>query len=183
MKYVIIVNGKPGSGKTTFENRCSNYLDETEYAYGHIISSVGPIKEIYEKLGWNGEKTEKARKDLSTLKQMWIDNCNGPIRYVVNYILELSNDDDHVVFVDIREESEIIALREVLDPLQVIDIRCTTLLIERPDNDGLEYGNKSDDMVGSNRSIYDVVIKNDSTLEHLSKFAETFINKLLEERL
>ena len=178
MKYVIIVNGKPQSGKTMFEHYCRQYLDDIEYAQCHIISSIDPIKAIYRKLGWDGEKTDKARKDLSTLKKMWIDNCNGPIKYIVDMILKLDKDEDHVIFVDIREESEIITLSETLDALQILDIKCSKILIERPDNNGIEYGNKSDDMVGNNKSLYTAGVDNSGTLDDLRIAAHEFINDL-----
>jgi hypothetical protein len=178
MKYVVIVNGKPESGKTTFERECRDYLDKTEYAFCHIKSSIDPIKEVYRKLGWNGEKTDTARKHLSELKKIWVDTCNGAVRHIVDYILKLNNDDNHVIFVDIREESEIIALSDILDALQVLDIKYYKMLIERPDIDGLEYGNKSDDMVGRNGSLYNVYVCNDGTLDDLRSAAHEFIEDL-----
>lgn len=180
MKYIIIMNGKPESGKTTFENMCRDYLNDIEYAHCHIISTIDPIKDIYKKLGWNGKKTDKARKELSILKKMWIDNCNGPTKYITNYIFELNRREDHVVFVDIREESEIIALADILNALQPIDIKCYKCLVERPDNAGLEYGNKSDDMVGNNKSLYDIGIDNSGTLDDLRKASYKFINDLFD---
>ena len=180
MKYVIIVNGKPESGKTAFEIACKQYLDNNEYACCSIISTIDPIKNIYRQLGWDGRKTDKARKDLSALKKMWIDNCNGPLRYVLDYVLKLDNNDgDHVVFVDIREESEIVVLSEALDALQVLGIKCHKILVERPDIDGLEYGNKSDDMAGNNKSLYDIGICNSGDLNDLDMSAKQFIEDLL----
>lgn len=183
MKYVIIVNGKPESGKTTFERECRRYINDIECAYCHIVSSIDPIKDIYRKLGWDGKKTDKARKDLSNLKKMWIDNCNGPLKYIVEYVLKLDNNEDHVVLVDVREESEIIALSDTLNVLQVLDIKHYTVLIERPDNDGIEYGNKSDDMVGNNRSLYDIGIDNSGTLDDLYAAVHQFIDDIIYQHI
>lgn len=180
MKYVVIVNGKPESGKTMFEHYCRQYLDDIEYARCHIVSTIDPIKNIYKKLGWDGEKTDKARKELSILKKMWVDNCNGPLKYTIEYILKANNEEDHVIFIDIREESEIIALSEALEALQILDIRCTKLLVKRPDVDGLEYGNKSDDMVGNNESIYNAFVDNSGTLDNLRMAAHEFINDIFD---
>lgn len=181
MKYVIIVNGKPRSGKTTFQNECINYLDANDLAYGYTHSSISYIKDIYKQLGWNGNKTNKSRKDLSILKQIWIDNCDGPLKHMVDYVMKLDNDSDHVVFVDIREESEIIKFKETFDALRSIDIRCTTVFITRDDNAGIEYGNKSDDNVGQNMSLYECIVYNNSSVEHLNSLADMFISQLLEE--
>ena len=181
MKYVVIVNGKPGSGKTTFQNMCIRHLDREDMAYGYIHSSIDPIKKIYGKLGWDGKKTDKARKDLSILKQMWIDNCNGPLKHMVDYVMKLDNDSDHVIFVDIREESEIIKFKDTFDALDVLDIKCTTVFINRADNAGIEYGNKSDDDAGRNMTIYESVIHNLDSVDNLSNLAERFINNLFKE--
>jgi hypothetical protein len=178
MKHVIIVNGKPESGKTTFEMECRDTINGLEYAHCHIVSSIDPIKEIYRKLGWNGNKTEKARRELSILKKMWSENCNGSIKYIVNYVLKLDNKEDHVIFVDIREEAEIIELSEILQALYVIDIRCTKLLITRAECNLSEYGNKSDDMVGTNISIYDRIIKNDTDKTALYDKAHDFVDSI-----
>lgn len=179
MKYVVIVNGKPGSGKTTFEHECENYLDITESAYGHIISSIAPIKDIYKQLGWNGrKKTDEVRKHLSILKQIWIDLCDGPTTYILKFVLGLDDTDDHIIFTDIREESEIIKLTEVLDNLSVLGVKYTTLFIDRPDIVGIEHGNKSDDNVGQNMSLYKHYIDNHGTLDNLKEMAKSFINNI-----
>lgn len=181
MKYVVIVNGKPRSGKTTFEKECIRYLDEMEASNGYMLSSIDPIKEIYTKLGWNGVKTDKARKDLSTLKNIWISNNNGPTNYIMEEVMKLSTYEDHAVFVDIREESEIIKLIDVLEPLSILGIKCTTVFISRPDYSGIEYKNKSDDSVGNNISIYQHIIINDSSIGDLRKCARNFIDLIIKE--
>ena len=181
MKYVVIVNGKPRSGKTTFEKECIRYLDENEISNCYMLSSIDPIKEIYTKLGWNGIKTDKARKDLSTLKNIWISNNNGPTNYIIEEVMKLSTYEDHVIFVDIREESEIIKLMDVLEPLSILGIKYTTVFIDRPDNSCTEYGNKSDDMVGNNMSIYKYTIINDGRIGQLLEMARNFIKLIIEE--
>lgn len=179
MKYVVIVNGKPGSGKTTFQNMCREYLEMDESAHFHSISSIDYIKSVYQHaLGWNGIKTEKARKDLSILKQMWIDNCNGPLQQLLKYVVELPCDEDHMIFVDVREESEIIKYVETFQSLRNIDIMCTTLFIHRAESDFEEFGNKSDDNVGKNMSLYKYKIANNGTIDDLNGFAEELINRL-----
>ena len=64
---IVIVNGMPGSGKTTFENFCKEHLG----AYCEIISTIDIIKEMARFGGWNGEKDSKSRKLLSDLKDLW----------------------------------------------------------------------------------------------------------------
>ena len=177
--YIVVVNGKPESGKTTFEQECRRYL-KTKDVRCYIMSSIDFIKDIYTMLGWNGIKTDKARKDLSTLKKMWIDNCNGPINYIIKSAIELSNDSPCIIFTDIREESEIENLMGNVDALEPTGIKLTTVFINRPDNDGMEYGNKSDDMVGTNMSLYNYVISNSGDINKLCEQSEKFINILME---
>lgn len=178
MKYVIIVNGKPGSGKTTFQNMCRECLEIDESACFHSISSIDYIKDLYKKLGWNGVKTDRSRKDLSTLKQMWINNCNGPLKQLFDYVTNLSCNEDHMIFVDVREESEIIKYVETFKPLIDVDIVCTTVFVQRADSDFEEFGNKSDDNVGKNMSLYKYVVTNNYTLDDLRDHAEEFVNRL-----
>lgn len=178
MKYIIIVNGKPGSGKTTFQRKCKEYLELDESAQFHSISSIDYIKDVYRALGWNSVKTDKARKDLSILKQMWIDNCNGPLNQLFKYVVELPCNEDHMIFVDVREESEIIKYVETFQSLRDVGIICTTLFISRPESDFEEFGNKSDDNAGKNMSLYKYNISNIGTIDDLDQWVEEFINRL-----
>ena len=180
MKYVIIVNGKPESGKTTFENFCKDCIDINEYGWPHIVSSIDPIKEVYKQLGWNGNKGDKERKHLSDLKKIWIESCNGPTQYIVDYVMRLKDDGDSFIFTDVREESEIIKLKDVLDALSVLDIKCETVLIERQQIGGIEHGNKSDDNAGQNKSLYTTTIRNDGyDLDEFRVYAYMFIESLV----
>ena len=56
---VVIVNGKPGVGKTTFEKLARDILGE---AFCECRSTVDKVKEIAMYAGWNGEKDEKLAK-------------------------------------------------------------------------------------------------------------------------
>lgn len=180
MKYVIIVNGRPESGKTTFEHFCRDFIELNEYGYVHIISSIDPIKEIYKQLGWNGSKGDKERKHMSDLKKIWIESCNGPTKYLVDYVMKLQDNGDSFIFTDIREESEIIKLKEILDALSIIDIKCETVLMKRHHVDGIEHGNKSDDNVGQNESIYSTIVHNGcDNLEEFRAYANMFIEDLI----
>ena len=60
---VVIVNGKPGVGKTTFENLCKDIIGR---AFVDGRSTVDKVKEIAAEGGWNGVKDLKSRKLLST---------------------------------------------------------------------------------------------------------------------
>lgn len=178
MKYVIITNGVPGSGKTTFQEMCRQFLEAEQSAHYHNVSSIDYVKHIYGLLGWNGVKSDKARKDLSILKRMWISNCNGPLAQALDYVCRLSMDEDHVIFVDVREESEIIKYQEAFGAIKCILIKCVAVFISRNEVSGIEHGNKSDDNVGKNMSLYDYVINNDGTLDDLKAYAIDTISEI-----
>ena len=62
---VFVINGAPGSGKTTFEK----FIQE-EYSDCAIISTVDYVKTVAKYVGWDGTKTLKNRKFLSDLKDL-----------------------------------------------------------------------------------------------------------------
>lgn len=182
MKYVVIMNGLPGSGKTSIQKKCKYYLDMDEAFNCHSVSSIDYIKELYRQLGWDGTKTDKARKDLSILKQMWIDNCNGPLVHTLKFVLSLPDNEDHFVFVDVREESEIIKFTECFNAVECLGIKCTTVFVSRKDVSGIEYGNKSDDNIGKNMSLYRHTVYNDGDFYDLERLAKDLIIKILEDK-
>lgn len=166
---VIVVNGEPQSGKSTFENYCF----ALNPIYVRIFSSIQPIKEIAQQCGWNGAKEPKDRKFLADLKQLLIEYNNFPFNQIVNYI-ELQqrwmNNRDYdgdklIFFIDVREPSEIQKLRDKYNA-QVI-------LIERVTANSLD--NNGDKKENFNRDLYDMVISNNGTLEQLEAQAREFM--------
>lgn len=179
MKYVVIVNGQPESGKDTFINKCCKYVSNNEIAYSKSISSIDPVKNAIRELGWNGEKTNNARAMLSMLKEFWASNNNGPTGYLINEVLtdKTSSNEDVVIFAQIREPKEIDKFKNAMMALEPLGIRVCTVLVARYKADK-KYGNKSDDCVLD--YTYDYCIKNDGTLDELWDNAIWFINKIME---
>ena len=172
---IVIVNGRPGVGKTTFENICSEILGKN---FCKQRSSIDAIKEIAKQCGWNGEKTLKDRKFLSDLKELLVNYNNLPLQDIKLFIykwenlLESENPYDklkfHVLFVDIREPKNI---KEFKDKLHAI-----TLLIRRPGDDEIEVSNQSDEEVFN--YDYDYIIYNNGNLEDLHNKAAEFLNEI-----
>lgn len=166
---VIVVNGEPQSGKSTFENYCF----ALNPIYVRIFSSIQPIKEIAQQCGWNGAKEPKDRKFLADLKQLLIEYNNFPFNQIVNYIelqkrwMENRDYDGNklIFFIDVREPSEIQKLRDKYNA-QVI-------LIERATANSLD--NSADKKENFNRDLYDMVIANNGTLEQLEAQAREFM--------
>ena len=64
---IVIVNGAPGSGKTSFEELCQDKMGD----YCQIRSTVDLVKEIASiYANWDGKKDLKSRKFLSDLKDL-----------------------------------------------------------------------------------------------------------------
>jgi hypothetical protein len=175
MKYVVIVNGRPLSGKDTFINKCCAYIKGNTMH----ISSIDPVKDVLRELGWDGTKSDNIRNLLSQLKSFWIANNDGPTGYLIRNILEYGKDsrDDYVIFTQIREPDEIAKFRSAMVALKSLDIRVVTLLVTRHDTH-IKCSNTSDANV--NDYGYDVYIDNNGTENDLNSTAIQFIGKLLK---
>lgn len=172
---VVIVNGRPGSGKTLFERYCQELLGTSMCK---IRSSIDRIKEIAIQSGWNGQKDERGRWFLSELKRITTEYNDLPlmdiVEFIVNWFNTLTSDSDRqmlrILFVDIREPEEIKKFVDFFD--------ATTVFVMRPDAKPID-SNASDSNVMN--YTYDYVINNDKTQEDLKLEALKFINLLREE--
>lgn len=185
---VVIINGKPQSGKDTFCKYAQGYCDDDESANTLIISSVDPLKEMLTQLGWDGTKTDKIRDMLMDMKQLWVQNQDGPTMFLFNNILEFHKactGEDNIVFVHIREPEEIKKLVNALTGFESMGIDVISLLIIR--GSGEDTPNqpaetrRSDDEALINNYEYDVTINNDEDLIKLQELAAEFVDKLLED--
>lgn len=185
---VVIINGKPQSGKDTFCKYAQGYCDDDESANTLIISSVDPLKEMLTQLGWDGTKTDKIRDMLMDMKQLWVQNQDGPTMFLFNNILEFHKactGEDNIVFVHIREPEEIKKLVNALTGFESMGIDVISLLVIR--GSGEDTPNqpaetrRSDDEALINNYEYDVTINNDEDLIKLQELAAEFVDKLLED--
>lgn len=185
---VVIINGKPQSGKDTFCKYAQGYCDDDESANTLIISSVDPLKEMLTQLGWDGTKTDKIRDMLMDMKQLWVQNQDGPTMFLFNNILEFHKactGEDNIVFVHIREPEEIKKLVNALTGFESMGIDVISLLVIR--GGGEDTPNqpaetrRSDDEALINNYEYDVTINNDEDLIKLQELAAEFVDKLLED--
>ena len=165
---IYILNGKAGSGKTTFfkliEEKCRNYV----YNY----STVDLVKKVAYGCGWNGSKTPENRKFLSDLKDLlteWDDvpykDCLKEIKRITSLadIYDVEHD-DWAIFIDCREPKEI---QKFVDRLGA-----KTIFIDRKIED-YNASNHADANVENFK--YDIVINNNGTLEDLAAVAMNFI--------
>lgn len=165
---IYILNGKAGSGKTTFfkliEEKCRNYV----YNY----STVDLVKKVASGCGWDGSKTPENRKFLSDLKDLlteWNDvpykDCLKEIKRITSLadIYDVEHD-DWAIFIDCREPKEI---QKFVDRLGA-----KTIFIDRKIED-YNASNHADANVENFE--YDIVINNNGTLEDLAAAAMNFI--------
>ena len=185
---VVIINGKPQSGKDTFCKYAQGYCDDDESANTLIISSVDPLKEMLMQLGWDGTKTDKIRDMLMDMKQLWVQNQDGPTMFLFNNILEFHKactGEDNIVFVHIREPEEIKKLVNALTGFESMGIDVISLLVIRESGEDTPNQpaetRRSDDEALINNYEYDVTINNDEDLIKLQELAAEFVDKLLED--
>jgi guanylate kinase len=179
IKYYIL-NGVSTAGKDTFVNMCKGYDHHRIYALQ--FSSVGWIKEVAEELGWDGKKDEKGRNLLSGLKHLLTIYNDIPFKKTVENVrfwvepedktlVNVLDDYEYtLVFIDVREPEEIDKYKK--------EFNAKTILIRNPEAEA-KITNESDMNVLNYN--YDYVIWNDSTLDTLKKFADTFIREEIGE--
>lgn len=185
---VVIINGKSQSGKDTFCKYAQGYCDDDESANTLIISSVDPLKEMLTQLGWDGTKTDEIRDMLMCMKQLWVQNQDGPTMFLFNNILEFHKactGEDNIVFVHIREPEEIKKLVNALTGFESMGIDVISLLVIRKGGEDTPNQpaetRKSDDEALINSYNYDITINNDGDLIRLQELAAEFVDKLLED--
>jgi len=166
---IYVVNGFPGSGKTTFEDICCKTLK----IYGHKISTVDFVKIIARACGWNGLKTPENRKFLSDLKDLLTKWNDVPFKEIVKAIdkirLQFKNYDMDfkkcVIFIDCREPDEIEKICTQLNAKSILVRRAKVeqdLQSNHADSNILDYS-------------YDIIIENNGSLEDLEAAALTFM--------
>lgn len=170
---VVIINGKPGVGKTTFEDICAEIIG---HAYCNKRSTVDKIKEIAKEGGWDGVKDAAGRKLLSDLKDIFTEYNNMPMNDILLYLKGWEDDlayynvgdHPHILFVDDREPEHIEKLKNKLNAI--------TVLIRRPGDEEIETSNHADENVFE--YDYDYYIDNDKDLDRLKQMATIFVNSL-----
>jgi adenylate kinase family enzyme len=161
-KQVIIINGHPGSGKTTV----SKMIAEQEKTM--IRSSIDFVKEIAVKFfDWDGLKREEDRKFLSNMKQFlneYTDLIECDLRCAYDNFMK---SDSQFLLIDIREVDEIEKYKKMFDAI--------TVFIDNPRVKKITT-NSSDKQV--EETIYDYTINNHQSLDSLRTEVSHFIEKI-----
>ena len=202
MKYIVLLNGFPRSGKNTFIDYIYKYtydsynypmlnqvnneeqdsiLREELYRKNWLsvfdISFVTEIKKIAkEHLGWNGSKEEKDRKflsDFANLTQEYNNFCINSIIKKEEIISSVKN--NFIYIIDIRNPEYISNLYQYFS-LKGFSYTVCSVFIER--NDTIkQYQNKDDNNVLD--YSYDYYIDNNSDIINFYSGIETFFNKFI----
>ena len=183
MVKVVIVNGRPESGKTTFEWKCRELLgasstfwfNENKRTLIDIYSTIDFVKEIAKQCGWDGIKSPENRKFLSNLKDLLTQWNDIPYKKVIETAKHLCEDkfccpNDWILFVDCREPEEIQKLKERLN--------ATTVLVRRLDDEVNETSNHADANVFEYE--YDYTVKNYGDLSDLIVECVNFLDYMKE---
>lgn len=165
-KLVVVINGKGGVGKDTL---CESI--NTKYKIFNV-SAITPIKEIAKENGWNGEKDNKSRKFLADLKKVFTEYNDLPTKYLLEQYEDFLESDNQVMFVHIREASEIQKF------VNATHKSCVTLLIYNDKVNNQVYGNESDDQV--DQYDYDYRYNNSAPLEQSKAEFLAFFDQIWE---
>lgn len=169
-KVVIVINGQGGSGK---DSVCKIVAKRYKVLN---VSTVDPIKEIARFAGWQGEKTDIARKMLADLKQTFIAYNDLPLNYVLKKEREFALTDGEIMFVHCRESEEI---KKIVDNSL---LKVKTLLIRRHDDSFVHknkaFGNHADDDVENYEYDY-VYDGNNDTLADLEADFNAFFDRVI----
>lgn len=167
---VFIVNGYPGSGKSTFVKFCQEEIGEN---LCKDLSTVDLVKQLAYECGWNGEKTPENRKFLSDLKDLLTEWNDIPYKDIANtirifedeLIAYIGSTAGSFVFVQCREPQEI---QKFVDRLgaQTIFVR---------GNHEKTLSNHADKLVEDFE--YDYYIDNYGTLDDLREKAIKFVKQ------
>lgn len=161
-KQVIIINGHPGSGKTTV----SEMIAEQEKTM--IRSSIDFVKEVaVEFFGWDGLKREEDRKFLSNMKR-FLNEYTDLIEHDLRYTYEnFMRSDYRFLIIDIREVDEIEKYKKMFDAV--------TVFVDNPRAKKITT-NLSDQQV--EETVYDYTIKNHHCLDSLKIEVNRFIKEI-----
>lgn len=167
VKLVFVINGRGGVGKDTLCDAAARaFLVKN-------VSSITPVKELAAKVGWQGEKSDRARKFLSDLKALLIAYNDYPTQWAATQYHAFLEGEEQIMFLHIREGAEIDKF------VRVTGGTAKTLLIRRAAAHNGAYGNRSDDEVEEYR--YDYVFDNDRPQAEAEEAFVAFLQGLLGE--
>lgn len=172
MVKVVVCNGFPSSGKTTFQRECEMTRYDIGDGFCVSVSTIDFVKRVAHCAGWDMTKTPENRKFLSDLKRLLAEWNDSPYQEIVKAIKQYQKSNaDWILFVDSREPAEIERLKK--------EFNAITVLVRRLGDEVQEFSNKSDANVLNYE--YDFVVKNYGGIENLRAEAYRFLAYMKEK--
>lgn len=170
-KTVVVINGKPRSGKDTFCNFVIKYCEE-KGMYCDTWSTIDFEKELLEETVHReyNPKSATDRSFLSDLKRLLNDYYDVTFRDFTNLIEYYEG----IFLIHTREWAEILKFQ---DYCRNNNIKFITVFMERKEQQN--FDNESDSLCDFRKEIYDVIIKNNGNLEELEENAKQFCESRL----
>ena len=172
---VIVINGSNSSGKDNFVEFFMKH-----YQYKAInMSTIDRIKDLSKKnFGWDGKKTEPARKFLAEMKRIWAEYNNGPFLYMIKKIkdhyskLNKKDKNNIIYFIHCREPEEIQKFEDKYKD------KCFTLLLKRNERPVTKQIADNQADMNVENYVYDKIIQNNGSKIDLELEAVKFIEEL-----
>lgn len=165
-KLLFVINGRGGVGKDTLCDLAARHFRVRNK------STIMPVKDVAALCGWNGEKTDRARKFLSDLKAVLVAYNDYPTTWAMREYEKFLASDEEIMFMHIREAGEID---------KFVSATCgaaRTLLIRRAAVHREAYGNVSDDLAED--YAYDYIYDNDLPLNEAEADFVAFLARIRE---
>lgn len=168
-KVCFVINGVGGCGKDSLISLLTDRFKVKN------VSSITPINQLAKMAGWDGVKTDKARKFLFDLKKLVTEFNDYPTKYILDEYNEFLTSDEQVMFIHIRESENIARF------VHLTGGKVKTLLITpRKELINKVYGNHADDDVY--KYDYDYTFANDKPLEQIAPLWIEFIQNILDKQ-
>jgi hypothetical protein len=176
---VILINGANNSGKDNFVEFFMKHYENKAVNF----STIDRIKILSKKyFGWNGKKTEDARKFLAEMKRIWAEFNNGPFLWTINKIelhyskLNKKNKQNIIYFVHCREPDEIQKFKDKYKE------KCLSVLLKRKErNERKKIANNQADMNVDNYN-YDKIVMNNGNKIDLELEAVKFLEEIRKRK-
>lgn len=182
MNHIVIINGKPRTGKDSVISFAESLSKEFDYLTTSL-SAVDPVREIMRIWGFNPQdKTEVIRDAMSKTKD-FLSQYNLPLTYLLKQIHSLPEYMNNLVFICMREPKDIDELKKIVYHQNLLNRRrhtkVTTVVVRRdtagvPDTQATNHADLHTDLYD-----YDYEINNDSDLAALNCKVQDLLKDIL----